>query len=645
MIAVFISPKGVCVLLNSGGRTMKSRVLFALLFFSCVGLLLSSMPVSATSVTSKPSSPEVSLVFVTRGSSAGKVSVSVTFSRATTHGKAPLLLTQVKVGSAICTATGRSTRCTVKNLAAGRTYRVVSRAKNRNGFGNWSSGLFVTATTGLAWSKNQSSLITTTSTTASPTSTTQVTVAPTPTTGSSSSTAPSSVSSSSTTTVSPTTTLPAVRTDLSRATLLGTSTVKLAKVSGISGSAIQAARVRASAVGDVTFKTSGIVAYAQAETQSQSGSKLLAISTTGAMSDALLGGIAFVRDFYSAPNGNVYVVFESKVALTPGGVECLLAFVDVATGVPSCVDSTLDSVRWFPDSSVSVWGKGNPPIQFDASGAVYYAGSAGSSAVLRKAKDGVITDLINDNITLQDFLVLPDGVVLVAGSTSSSQVRWLRRISVAGGLKNLAVDLGQLQSLWKFADGKAYAGLWGGTNYGLARYSTELDALEDKYWTFGNLGGIDRDAHFKFNPRDTISDCSDLNYSKNRGFCGWYGTLVSPIFNVLGQKTFGVAGAPSDGRQLWQYYPIVEKTNVAAIKSVTLAQQVITNIVLAGTSPTGSNILSLYDTSSKQETVVMDGTNEVEIYSMSYSQKKNAILFTGLRFSDNKYVVGEVSLG
>jgi hypothetical protein len=117
------------------------------------------------------------------------------------------------------------------------------------------------------------------------------------------------------------------------------------------------------------------------------------------------------------------------------------------------------------------------------------------------------------------------------------------------------------------------------------------------------------------------------------------------VFNILGQKTFGVAGSSGQTRQLWQYYPTVEKTNVTAISSVTLAQQVITTMILSGTSSTGSNVLSLYDTSSKQETVVMDGSNEVEIYSMSYSQKKNAIMFSGLRFSDNKYVVGEVSLG
>jgi hypothetical protein len=424
--------------------------------------------------------------------------------------------------------------------------------------------------------------------------------------------------------------------------VLGISTVKLAKVEGISSSGVQSTRVRKYAVGDVIFKTSGIVAYAQADTSSQSGSKLLAVSTSGAVSDAISSGTAVVSDFYSAPNGNVYVVFESKIALTTGGTTCLLAVIDVSTGVPTCVDSTLGSVKLrlgeeFP---------GNPPIQFDSSGAVYYAGyvdQVGSTAVLRKAKNGVVTDLINDNVTLQDFIVLSDGTVIVAGRTTSSVTRWLRRISVTGGLKNLAI--GQVLSLHEFADGKAYAGLWSSFNYGFKRYLPDLDALEEKYWTSGDINGVSRDTYFRLSQygEDSISDCKEGNGWTNMSFCNVYGTQVALFFNILGQKTFGVGGrAP---RQLWQLYPIVEKTNVSAIKSVTLAQQIITTLILSGTSSTGSNILSLYDTSSKQETVVMDGSNEVEIYSMSYSQKKNAIMFSGLRFSDNKYVVGEVSLG
>ena len=139
--------------------------------------------------------------------------------------------------------------------------------------------------------------------------------------------------------------LPASRTDLSKTTVLETSTVKLAKVAGISSSGVQPASRRPTEVGDVIFKTTGIVAYAQADSSSQTGSKLLAVSATGDTSDAISSGTAVVRDFYSVPNGDVYIVFESKVALTTGGTTCLLAVIDVSTGVPTCVDSTLDSIR------------------------------------------------------------------------------------------------------------------------------------------------------------------------------------------------------------------------------------------------------------------------------------------------------------
>lgn len=436
--------------------------------------------------------------------------------------------------------------------------------------------------------------------------------------------------------------IPALRTDLSKATVLGTSTVRLAKVGGISSSGVQPASRRPTEVGDVIFKTTGVVAYAQADSSSQSGSKLLAVSATGDTSDAISSGTAVVRDFYSVPNGDVYIVFESKVALTTGGTPCLLAVIDVSTGVPTCVDSTLDSIR----SSLGQDAQVNSPIQADDSGAIYYAGYSGSSNILRKAKNGVVTDLINANVYIYDFIVQSDGTVIISGSTisgstNSSRPSWLRRISVAGSLKNLFI--GYVQSLAKFADGKVYAGVWGDPNYGVARYATDLDALESKLWISGMMTDSAPDSYFLIN--ESLSDCKSENRSKNGAFCNSWGSAFGAVFNVLGQKTFAVAIGACCEPQLWQYYPTVEKTNVTAINSVTLAQQVITTIILSGTSSTGSNILSLYDTSSKQETVVMDGSNEVEIYSMSYSQKSNSILFTGLRFSDNKYVVGEVSLG
>ena len=598
-----------------------------------VSSLIGAANASALPVSAKPTKPEVQLIRSTAKSSKGTVDVTVSFSMAGTNPKSPILQSQVTVGEKTCIANRKVAKCTVKAVVAGKTYKVLVRAKNRNGYSAWSSNISFVANSGASWMRSVTATPSSVTTTLSPITTTTSSVTTTP---SSVTTTPSSV----TTTPSPvtTTTLPAVRTDLLRANVLGISTVKLSKVGGISSSGVQSMSVNAYAADDVIFKTSGIVAYAQADTASQSGSKLLAVSTTGSVSDAISNGTAVIKDFYSAPNGNVYIVFESKVALTTGATTCLLAVVEVSTGVPTCVDSTLDSVNWnlgFPSSG------GNSPIQIDASGAVYYAGAVGASAVLRKANNGVITDLMNDNVSLQDFIVLSDGTVLVAGNTNSSSVFWLRRISVVGGLKNLAVG-SYVLSLWRFADGKVYAGLWNNDS-GMKRYSVDLDALENKYWISGSNSFSDN-GYFKINGPEGIPDCT---VTTNSAFCGYFGTYVSPVFNILGQKTFGVAGPYNLNRQLWQYYPTVEKTNVTAINSVTLAQQVTgtTTIILSGTSSNGSNILSLYDTSSKQETVVMDGANEVEIYSMSYSQKKNAIMFAGLRFSDNKYVVGEVSLG
>jgi hypothetical protein len=591
-----------------------------------VSAVIGATNASALSVNAKPSKPLVQSIRASAKSAKGAVDVTVSFSIASTNVKSPILQTEAKVGTKTCTASRRATKCTVKAVVAGKSYKVLVRAKNRNGYSAWSPGVSFIAKSRETWSRGSDSAPVTpgvATTTPSTDITTPNTIGTTP--------------STATTTPIATTTLPVLRTDLSKASVLGISTVKLAKVEGISSSGVQSTRVRKYAVGDVIFKTSGIVAYAQADTSSQTGSKLLAVSTTGAVSDAISSGTAVVKDFYSAPNGNVYIVFESKVALTTGGTTCLLAVVDVSTGAPTCVDSTLDSVNWSLNAN---WG--NSPIQLDASGAVYYAGQVGSTSVLRKAKNSAVTDLINDNVGLKDFIVLSEGVVIVSGSTTSSGVNWLRRISVAGGLKNLAIT--NVQSLWKFADGKVYAGAFLDSMYGIKRYSADLDALEDKYWISGNVNGVSRDAYFSITGKDSISDCTGENYSKNLSLCGSYGAIVAPVFNILGQKTFGVARGINP-RQLWQFYPTVEKTNVTAISSVTLAQQVITTMILSGTSSTGSNILSLYDTSSKQETVVMDGSNEVEIYSMSYSQKKNAIMFSGLRFSDNKYVVGEVSLG
>jgi hypothetical protein len=123
------------------------------IFLMVIGLFptLAATQVSGFSVTSKPSKPAVTLITSKTGSARGKVNVTVTFTRASTNSRSPLLLTQVKVGKSTCLAVKKSTQCTVKNVKSGERAKVTVRAKNRNGYGSWSSGVSFVPKVGARW--------------------------------------------------------------------------------------------------------------------------------------------------------------------------------------------------------------------------------------------------------------------------------------------------------------------------------------------------------------------------------------------------------------------------------------------------------------------------------------------------------------
>jgi hypothetical protein len=138
-----------------------------------------------------------------------------------------------------------------------------------------------------------------------------------------------------------------------------------------------------------------------------SSSSLQAIEPDGDVRPAIVSGSANVSQFIVGPTGNVYILFTGRVNLDdttlPG--TCLLAEVAPSTGVPTCVDDTLSWITWPQPHSGQ-----NPAIQFDGAGAVYYSGhSSDGHTVLRKYVNGTVTDLITDNVSLYDFLVLPEG--------------------------------------------------------------------------------------------------------------------------------------------------------------------------------------------------------------------------------------------
>jgi hypothetical protein len=119
---------------------------------------------------------------------------------------------------------------------------------------------------------------------------------------------------------------------------------------------------------------------------------------------------------------------------------------------------------------------------------------------------------------------------------------------------------------------------------------------------------------------------------------------LSTSFNIGNSSTVVVAGLRGqNGTTLMQYYPAVEPLSTS-IKNVTLAQMVGNKLILAGSTDDSVNSLVVFDLTTYQETILVDASNEVEVYNMSYIAGTNKIMFNGLRFSDNTFVVGEVDM-
>ena len=355
-----------------------------------------------------------------------------------------------------------------------------------------------------------------------------------------------------------------------------------------------------------------------------------------------------VRDFYSAPNGKFYVVFMSNVALTTGAPTCPIAEVDTDTGVPTCVDSEMQTISTTFGSMYGLSYNGNLPLQFDGTGNLYYTGTAKNTTTmtLRKNANGVITRIVNDNITIRDFLVLSDGTILVSGSTQSTNANWVRKIATNGSITTLSSGV-QATFLRKFADGNAYIGIpnySGSMNAGVFRYTLAAGALDATPWIAGG-------SNYSVNPTPSQNDISGMcqpmvgpanpSYSV---FCGMSGSSVTNIFNFGTSQTIAIAGGMGmNATRLMQYYPTVRDENTV-IKNITIGYQVGGKLLLTGLDANNKNVVTVYNPTTQQESIIFDGSNEIEIYSIGYVGSTGKIMFNGLSFATGQVVVGDIVL-
>lgn len=402
----------------------------------------------------------------------------------------------------------------------------------------------------------------------------------------------------------------------------------------------------------ISFVTDGVIGLALPNgSMMQSGSGLFAVRSDGSTIDAVRSGSARIRDFYTAPNNRFYIVFNSPTELVVGSPLCVLAEVDEFSGNPRCVDEKLSSVN---SDSLNSWSSHlNSSVQFDDFGNIYYSGNvyandavcyAGNSCPsmswpqkLRKATASGVSDVMSDYVQNSDYVVLGDGTILITGRTSTTQVAWTRKISTSGVVSSISATQGA-NFLKKFADGNVYFGAMNGGS--IKRYLTAIGEVDPREW----VSSMFVSGQGSENPHFSISTICGLDLVLWGAFCQGSHTGLKYSFNVGNSRTFGVSGfSGTANSRLVQYYPTPERTNTS-IANVTVAAQAGDKLLLAGTNAQGVNSLVMYDPLTFQETVLIDATNEIEIYSMAYVRSTGKLMFNGLVFATNRYVMGEITI-
>lgn len=451
---------------------------------------------------------------------------------------------------------------------------------------------------------------------------------------------------------------PAPTSSPSNGRLLGTASkwtkFQALKRSGVSSAGVR--QVRPAVAGtDVVFQVSGAVALALSTASGSCGTNstgqagcAVAVAADGSNPSLFAAGSATpsVRDFHSAPNGKFYVVFSSMTILVSGGRYCVFAEVNLDTGIPTCVDEEMSSVSMGMGYSFGSSANGNPTIQFDDAGNVYYSGQANSGSfgfTLRKKVGSTVSTLVNDNITVRDFLVLGDGSILLSGSTTSTQSWWIRKLSPSGAITTL-VNGAQANFLRKFADGNIYYGVMAtgpGTSSAVYRYLVTDGKVDDMAWIATAWSGA---AIASRNDVSVVCQQHVGNTTVWSTFCQLSGAHVKNSFNLGNTTTIAIAGGVGmQSTTLMQYYPTVQK-EPTVVQNITLAYQAGSKIVLAGLDAAAKNIITVVDPTTHQEVVIFDGSNEVEVYSIGFVPSTGKVMFNGLSFATGKIIVGDITI-
>ena len=368
-------------------------------------------------------------------------------------------------------------------------------------------------------------------------------------------------------------------------------------------------------------------------------SYLKKIDASGAVSHVLSSTNTTVRRILLNRQGEVFIVFSWSQLLTDSRY-FLLAKANPANNTLTGIDSDITSLAWLNDSVC-------PNIQTDDEGNVYYFALnwMGAGACLRKSLGGTtnIVDLINENVSINNWLVTPEGTVLMAGKTESTSVNWFRKLADSD-LGHIISPPVEVSSLMRFPDGKIYAGIqeWETYNFpGVYRLSKELAAPTLEFPFIGNSNVYFAGSQPVFTPENDVNALiQGVNSNQSRGFFDYNGVLLRRLEVTSDNQVFVLAAAAAGTRTIVQYYPTVRVIDPASIDNVTLFAAVSNKLVIAGSSGSSEKLI-LYDPATGQESDLI--TENIEMYHLN-AMPGGIVWFDGLKYAGNKYIAGKLKV-
>ena len=359
----------------------------------------------------------------------------------------------------------------------------------------------------------------------------------------------------------------------------------------------------------------------------QSSSGIKAVLASGVLRDAITSGTVTVSKIAVSPSGQIVIAFSNQVRLDNatsgnwGEGGCLIVTVDRATGIPTCIDANFGGLY-----------QSGEAIQFDATGGIYFHGvnaGAKQTYVLRRYKNGAITDLISPGIWVLDWLVTGNGTVFLEGKSESNQTYFNRRYNAAGGILNLeAPALQDTAGFRMFSDGNVYMFGESSGSRGIARYNVAADTMDPTLWIGPNA------------TQDLTTYCGAAGIGT--------GPCTAGLSSMFGSRL--VAGTSSgknfqpgtDG--LVQTYPTLS-TFTLPLRAISVLEASGNVVLAAGTTATAENILVKFDSDTNTVSTLASrasANGEIEFYHVEPSSNGYA-LFDGLRFNDNTYVIGKIN--